>query len=57
VEVLFEVISEREVEERGLRRDELHARRQATLDDRHVADREVPVQLMDVLLYLDALGG
>ena len=56
VEVLLEVIPEREVEERRLCRDELHPRREPALDDRHVADRQVPVQLVHVLPNLDALG-
>ena len=48
VEVLLEVVPEREVEERPPVRGQLHRRRQAALDDREVAGGEVAVEVVDV---------
>ena len=48
VEVLLEVVAQRDVDERAAVGGELHARRQAALHDRQVARREVAVELGDV---------
>ena len=48
VEVLLEVVAEREVEERASVRRQLHRRRQAALDDGEIAGGEVPVELVHV---------
>ena len=53
MEVLLEVVAEREVEERPAVRGQLHRRRQAALDDREVARREVAVELVDVRADLE----
>ena len=54
VEVLLEVVGEREVQERSLGRGELHRRRQPTLHDRQVAHGEVAVEAVDVAVDLEA---
>ena len=54
VAVLLEVVAQREVQERPAGRGQLHRRRQAALDDRQVARREVPVQIRDEGPHLDA---
>ena len=56
-ELLLEVISEREVQKRPARRRELHRRGQPTLDDRQVAAREVPIEIVDVAANLEACVG
>ena len=48
VEVLLEVVAQREVEERPLLRGQLHRGRQAALHDRQVAGGQVPVEVVDV---------
>ena len=55
MEVLLEVVAEREVEERAPVRGQLHRGRQATLDDCQVADGEVPVEVVDVGSNLEAV--
>src|SRR5258705_6046721 len=47
VEVLFEVMPQRNVDERTAGGGQLHARGESTLDDREVTRREVPVQVRD----------
>ena len=54
VEVLLEVVAQREVEERPPGGRELHRRRQAALDDGEVAGGEVPVQVRHERPDLDA---
>jgi hypothetical protein len=52
VEVLLEVMPQREVEERPLRCGQLHRRRQPALHDGQVAHRQVPVEAIDVAAHL-----
>jgi hypothetical protein len=47
VEVLLEVVAQREVQERPPVRRQLHAGRQSPLHDREVAGGQVPVELRD----------
>src|SRR5690606_25072163 len=56
VEVLFEVVVQREVEERAARGRQLHGRGQAALDDGQVTYRQVPVQTIDVAVNLEAVA-
>jgi hypothetical protein len=62
VEVLLEVVAEREVEERTPVRGQLHRRREAALDNREVAGCEMAVEVVDVgadlepVLLRQALG-
>ena len=56
MEVLLEVVTQREVEERSPVRRQLHRRRQPSLHDREVARGEVAVQLVDVRADLEAVG-
>src|SRR5215211_1441368 len=53
VEVLLEVMPEREIEERTSVRGQLHAGREAALDDGEVAGGQVPVQVGHVAAYLE----
>jgi hypothetical protein len=55
VEVLLEVVAEREVEERPAVGGQFHRRRQAALHDREIARGEVAVQLVDVGAHLEAV--
>ena len=55
VEVLLEVVAQRNVEERAAGRRQLHARGQPSLHDREVAGSEMPVQLGDEPAHLQAL--
>ena len=55
MEVLLEVVAQREVEERSPVRRQLHARRQPTLHHREVARGVMPVELVDVRAHLQAL--
>jgi len=48
------VVAEREIQERAASGRELHRRRQAALDDRQVARREVAVELRHEGPNLDA---
>src|SRR5689334_19310056 len=48
VEVLLEVVPEREVQERALGRGQLHSGGQAALDDGHIAGAQVLVETVDV---------
>jgi hypothetical protein len=54
VEVLLEVVKEREVEERPPVGGQLHARRQPALHDCKVAGGEMPVQLVHVGAHFEA---
>src|SRR5262249_49752419 len=54
VEVLLEVVPEREVEERAPGGSQLHGRGQAALDDGEVADGQVLVEPVDVTAQLEA---
>ena len=54
MEVLLEVVFEREVDERRARGDELHRGAQPALDDRQVASGQVAVQLVHVAADLQA---
>ena len=56
VEVLLEVVAQREVEERPPARRELHRRRQAPLDDGEIAGREVAVEVGHVGADLEPVG-
>jgi hypothetical protein len=53
VEVLLEVVAEREVQERPPVRRQLHRRGQSALDDGEVAGGEMPVELVHVRAYLE----
>ena len=53
MEVLLEVVAEREVEERASVRRQLHRRGQAALDDGEVAGGQVPVELVYVGAHLE----
>ena len=53
VEVLLEVMGEREVDERPLGGGELHRRREPALHDGEVADGEVAIQPIDVAVHLE----
>ncbi len=57
VEVLLEVVPQREVQERPPGRRQLHRRGQPALDDREVARGQVPVQLGHVRPDLQAVAG
>src|SRR6188768_1431404 len=48
VEVLLEVVAQREVEERPLLRGQLHRRRQAPLDHCQVTGRQVAVEVVHI---------
>src|SRR6201999_4230084 len=54
VEVLLEVVPEREVQERALGGGQLHSGGQPTLDDGHIAGAQVLVEAVDVAAYLEA---
>ena len=54
VEVLLEVVPEREEEERASVRGQLHRRREPALDDGEVAGGQVPIQVVDVRADLEA---
>jgi hypothetical protein len=56
VKVLLEVVFEREVDERSPVGGQLHRGRQAALDDRKVARREVAVEVVHVWADLEPLG-
>ena len=58
MEVLLEVMPQREIDERPPVRGQLHRGRQPALDQRNVTDREMPVELVDVGTDLKTvLGG
>ena len=57
VEVLLEVVAQREVQERPPVRRQLHAGGQAALHDREVAGGQVPVELRDERADLQAVVG
>jgi len=48
VEVLLEVVAQREVDERPPIRRQLHGRREAPLHDRQIAGRQMAKELVDV---------
>ena len=56
VKVLLEVVFEREVDERSPVGGQLHRGRQAALDDRKVARREVAVEVVHVWPDVGSLG-
>ena len=56
VEVLLEVVAEREVEERPPVGGQLHRGRQPALDDREVAGGQVAVEVVDVGAHLEPVG-
>ena len=56
VEVLLEVVAQREVEERPPVGGQLHRRGQPALDDREVAGGQVPVEVVDVGADLEAVA-
>ena len=53
MEVLLEVVAEREVEERPPVRRQFHRGGQSALDDGEVAGGEMPVELVDVRAYFE----
>ena len=55
VEVLLEVVTQRNVDERHLARRQLHCRGEATLHDRDVRTCKVAVEPIDVRSILDAV--
>src|SRR5258708_134426 len=55
VEVLLEMVAQREVQKRALVRRQLHRRRQPTLHHRQIPDGEVTVQLLDIATHFDPL--
>src|SRR5215212_11786810 len=55
VEVLLEVVAQREVEERPPAGGQLHRCGQAALDDRQVAGREVLIEVVDVCAHLEPI--
>ena len=55
MEVLLEVVLEREVDERPAVGGQLHRRGQPALDDRQVAGRQVAIEVVDVADDLEAL--
>ena len=55
VEVLLEVVAQREVEEGPAVSGQLHGRRQAALHDREVAGGQVSVELVHVRVHLEAV--
>lgn len=57
VEVLLEVVPQREVDERPPVGRQLHRGRKAALNDREVAGGEVPVEVVDVGANLEPLVG
>ena len=56
VEVLLEVVSQRDVEEGATGGRQLHRRGQASLDDGQVRDREVPVEVRHELMDLETVA-
>jgi hypothetical protein len=55
VEVLLEVMSQREVEERPAVGRQLHRRRQPALDDREIARSEDAVEIVHVGAHLEPI--
>ena len=55
VEVLLEVVAERDVEERPPCGGQLHASRQASLHDGQIAGGEVSIRLVDEAVHLQAV--
>jgi hypothetical protein len=56
VELLLEVVFEREIEERAAGSCEFHCRGESAVDDGHVAYREMSVKVVDVADDIDTVG-
>ncbi len=56
VEIVLEVMTQREVQERAARGGQLHGRRQATLHDGEVAGGQVSVKVCHISPHFEAVG-